>query len=291
MPPAGLPSEAGTVTRPDLILHPGTPFPIGVEYYRAPAPRPEFWDGDFARLSASGFHIVRSASYWNWMEPRPGQYELDDVDLLFDLAEKHNLYLWLDVMLGTHGAGPEWLTREHPDIVVVNREGQRIVHDAHPAYPQGACIHCYDHPAWREYGGALLRHIVNRYKDRPNMLIWGLWDGVNLSSAWTGMGLGYPCYCENTLARYKSWLRDRFTLDELNDRLSRRYRRWEDVEPPRAQKTRWSRCCCSGASTTRTSPGTSVGWSTRPQPSTPGTRCAPTAAGPPGRGTRYAPRR
>ena len=235
MPPAGLPSEAGTVTRPDLILHPDTPFPIGVEYYRAPAPRPEFWDGDFARLSASGFHIVRSASYWNWMEPRPGQYELDDVDLLFDLAEKHNLYLWLDVMLGTHGAGPEWLTREHPDIVVVNREGQRIVHDAHPAYPQGACIHCYDHPAWREYGGALLRHVVNRYKDRPNMLIWGLWDGVNLSSAWTRMGLGYPCYCENTLARYKSWLRDRFTLDELNDRLSRRYRRWEDVEPPRAK--------------------------------------------------------
>ena len=180
------------MTRPGLILHPDTPFPIGVEYYRAPAPRPEYWDGDFARLSAAGFHIVRSASYWNWMEPRPGQYELDDIDLLFDLAEKHNLYLWLDVMLGTHGAGPEWLTREHPDIVVVNREGQRIVHDAHPAYPQGACIHCYDHPAWREYGGALLRHVVDRYKDRPNMLIWGLWDGVNLSSAWTGMGPQLP---------------------------------------------------------------------------------------------------
>ena len=45
------------MTRPGLILHPGTPFPIGVEYYRAPAPRPEFWDGDFARLSAAGFHI------------------------------------------------------------------------------------------------------------------------------------------------------------------------------------------------------------------------------------------
>ncbi len=222
------------MTRPGLIVHPDTPFPIGVEYYRAPAPKQEYWDGDFARLSAAGFRIVRSASYWNWMEPRPGQYELEDVDLLFDLAEKHNLYVWLDVMLGTHGAGPEWLTREHPDIVVVNREGQRIVHDAHPAYPQGACIHCYDHPAWREYGGALLRHVVNRYKDRPNLLVWGLWDGVNLSSAWSSMGLGYPCYCDNTLAKYKSWLRDRFTLDDLNDRLSRRYRRWEDVEAPRS---------------------------------------------------------
>ena len=60
--------------------HPETPFPVGVEYYRVPTPKQECWDGDFARLSAAGFRIVRSASYWNAMEPRPGQYELADFD-------------------------------------------------------------------------------------------------------------------------------------------------------------------------------------------------------------------
>ena len=154
------------------------PFPIGVEYYRAPEPHQEYWDRDFEQLHKSGFKIVRSFTYWNRMEPRPGIYELDDIDQLFDTAAKHDLGVWLDIVLGTHGACPEWLTREHPDIKVVNYKGQVSLHDAHPAMPQGVQIHCYDHPAWKEYGGNLLRHIVNRYKDRPNMRIWGLWDGI-----------------------------------------------------------------------------------------------------------------
>ncbi len=216
--------------------HPKTPFPVGVEYYRAPTPKPDYWDKDFARLSAAGFRVIRSFTYWNWMEPRPGIYELDDFDLLFDLAEKHGLSVWLDIVLGTHGACPEWLTREYPDMRVVNHRGQRAESHAGPAYPQGAMIHCYDHPAWREYGGGLLRHAVHRYKDRPNLLIWGLWDGVNLASVWSLDSDGYPCYCENTIAKYKGWLRDRFTLDTLNTRFSRRYRRWEDVEPPRSDQ-------------------------------------------------------
>ena len=216
--------------------HPKTPFPVGVEYYRAPAPKPDCWDEDFARLNAAGFRVVRSFTYWNWMEPRPGIYELDDFDRMFDLAEKHGLSVWLDIVLGTHGACPEWLTRELPDMRVVNHRGQRAESHAGPAYPQGAMIHCYDHPAWREYGGGLLRHVVQRYKDRPNMLIWGLWDGVNLASVWSLDSDGYPCYCKNTITKYKEWLRERFTLDTLNTRFSRRYRRWEDVEPPRSDQ-------------------------------------------------------
>ena len=144
--------------------HPETPFPVGVEYYRVPTPKQECWDGDFARLRAAGFRIVRSASYWNAMEPRPGQYELADFDRFFDLATQHGLSVWMDIMLATHGACPEWLTREFPDMRVVNYRGQRAESFASGAYPQGGAMHCYDHPAWREYGGGLIRHVVQRYK-------------------------------------------------------------------------------------------------------------------------------
>ena len=217
--------------------HPETAFPVGVEYYRAPTPKQECWDGDFARLRAAGFRIVRSHSYWNAMEPRPGQYELDDFDRLFDLAEHHGLSVWMDIMLATHGACPEWLSREYPDMRVVNYRGQRAESFASGAYPQGGAMHCYDHPAWREYGGGLIRHVVQRYKDRPNLLIWGLWDGINIISAWSRITDGYPCYCDYTIARYKAWLRERYTLDQLNERLLRRYRRWEDVQPPRSNQS------------------------------------------------------
>jgi len=82
---------------------PGVPFPVGVEYYRAPTPKRDVWDADLARIRAAGFRIIRSHSYWNWMEPAPGRYELDDFDAMFDLAEKHGLFVWLDIMLATHG--------------------------------------------------------------------------------------------------------------------------------------------------------------------------------------------
>ena len=75
---------------------PGVPFPVGVEYYRPPTPKPEVWDEDFARLSAAGLRVVRSFPYWQWFEPSPGVYEMDDIDLLFDTAEKHGLYVWLE---------------------------------------------------------------------------------------------------------------------------------------------------------------------------------------------------
>ena len=217
---------------PAFRPHPETPFPVGVEYYRAPIPGPRTWDDDFARIRRSGLRVVRSFSYWNWMEPRPGVYELDDFDLLFDLAARHGLSVWMDITLATHGACPEWLLREHPDMRTVSHRGEPSLGDASPATPQGAMTHCCDHPAWRERGGALLRHVVNRYRDRPNLLVWGLWDGV--SPSWPRRGDGLPCYCEHTRARYKAWLRERFTLDELNARVLRRYRDWEDVEPPRS---------------------------------------------------------
>ena len=198
--------------------HPKTPFPVGVEYYRGPVPRQDVWNADFARIKAAGFSIVRSFSMWNHMEPRQGKYELEDFDLMFDLAEKHGLSVWMDIALATHGACPEWLTRRHPDINVVNHRGERILADASAATPQGSQVHCYDHPAWRRYGGDLLRHVIERYKNRPNLLIWGLWDGVGPPTA-----DGSLCYCDNTRARYKDWLRKRFTLDTLNEHALRRF--------------------------------------------------------------------
>jgi beta-galactosidase GanA len=224
---------------------PGVPFPIGVEYYRPPTPVPEVWDADFARIRAAGLDVVRTFPYWQWFEPSPGNYEFDDIDRLFDTAAKHDLYIWLDVPTATHGAGPDWLLRDYPDMRVINYRNEPVMQDAHPAYAQGAQVHCIDHPAFRDLSGRFLRHAINRYKDRPNLLVWGIWDGPNLSSAWATMGGGYPCYCAHTLAKYKSWLRERFTLDQLNEKFDRRFRRWEDVEPPRSDlnvvEMRWYR--------------------------------------------------
>ncbi len=209
------------------------PFPVGTEYYRAPMPPQEFWDRDFAAIRAAGLRIVRTFSYWNWMEPAPGRFELDDFDRFFELAARHDLLVWFDLTLATHGACPDWLLREHPDIRQVRPDGTPLHPDSTNAMPQGRMIHCYDHPKWREYGERLLRTVVGRYRDRENLLIWGVWDGASFP---TTDGPVCPCYCASTLARYAAWLRRRYTLGQLNERLHRRYRCWEDVAPPRSSR-------------------------------------------------------
>jgi len=177
--------------------------------------------------------IVRSFTFWNWLEPRPGQFEFNDLDYFFEVAARHDLKVWLDITAATHGTCPEWMLRMHPDMRVVGPNGITQQLMAGAAAPQGMMVHNYDHPKWREYAERYIRAIVGRYKDRPNLLVWGTCDAVNLASAMCDIG-GYPPYNDYTIEKYIHWLKERFSLDELNERLLRRYRSWEDVQPPRS---------------------------------------------------------
>jgi len=203
------------------------PFKFGIAYYRGPAPDQAFWEDDFATISKAGFHMIRTFCYWHWLEPEPGVYQLDDIDLFFELAAKYDLEVVFDFTLATHGACPEWMLREYPDIRFVNNRGQVAERSATSAMPQGQMIHCYDHPKWEEHGRQLIETIVTRYKDAPNLGVWSVWDGIYPP----------PCYCDHSIAAYRSWLRKRFTLDELNERLYRRYRSWDDVQPARSNQS------------------------------------------------------
>ena len=103
----------------DLSPDPECPFPVGVEYYRPPVPPREFWDEDFRRIREAGMRIVRSFYPWNWVETEPERFELEDMDLMFQLAARLGLRVWLDTPLGTHMACPEWMIRKHPDMAAV----------------------------------------------------------------------------------------------------------------------------------------------------------------------------
>ena len=216
-----------------LAADPDCPFPVGVEYYRAPVPPQEFWDSDFARIREAGMRLVRSFTSWNWFEPQPGKFEFDDLDHIFELAAKHDLKMWIDITVATHMACPEWMLRKHPDMRIVWFDGRVQQDTAIPAAPQGAMTHNYDHPEWRQYAERFIRALVGRFKDHPNLQIWGTFDGVNLASGLLGPAY-LPPYNDYTIAKYISWLEERYTLEQLNARLLRRYRTWQDVQPPRS---------------------------------------------------------
>ena len=216
----------------DLSPDPESPFPVGVEYYRPPVPPTEFWDEDFRRIKEAGMQIVRSFYPWNWVETEPERFELEDMDLMFELAARHGLRVWLDTPLGTHMACPEWMISQHPDMAAVRQDGSVQQPVAGEFACQGVMIHNFDHPMWRVYVERYLRVLVPRYKDHPAMGIWGTWDGIGVAAAWSG-GEGYPPYNDYTLEKYRLWLQRQYTLEQLNERLLRRFRAWKFVEPPR----------------------------------------------------------
>jgi hypothetical protein len=214
----------------NFLVDPICPFSVGIEYYRPPVPPMELWDKDFARIRAAGMTIVRMFLPWNWVETADGQFEFSDLDRFFELAQKHDLKVWMDLLIGTHCACPEWLTKKFPDMRVEWADGTIQQPRAAGYAAQGMMIHNYDHPQWRIHSERYVRAIVSRYKDHPAMGVWGTWDGINLSAAWIR---DEPSYNSYTIEKYKNWLRHRYTLDELNSYLMRRCRSWDDVEAPR----------------------------------------------------------
>lgn len=212
-----------------------TKYQVGVEYYRSPMPPMEMWDGDFAAIRSAGFDPVRTFCSWNWMAPEPEKFELSDFDRLFELAAKHGLKVVFDFTLSTHMACPDWMLRKHPDMRVVYHTGEVAEPFANSAGVQGGNRHCYDHPMWKVYAEQLLRAVVTRYKDSPALGMWVVWDGPGLPGLGSDVNrLDFSCYCIHTLAKYAQWLKQWFTLGQLNERLGRRYRTWEDVEAPQS---------------------------------------------------------
>lgn len=210
-------------------------YKVGVEYYRAPFPPMSMWDEDFATIRRAGLESVRTFSSWNWLNPEEGKIELDDFDRMFELAAKHGLKVIFDFTLSTHMACPDWMLRKHPDMRVVYSTGEIAQPFANSAGVQGGNRHCYDHPMWKTYSEEVLRTVVNRYKDHPAMGMWVVWDGPGIPGAGNDVSPGFSCFCPHTVSKYKKWLKERFTLDSLSERLGRRYRTWKDVEAPQSK--------------------------------------------------------
>lgn len=63
-------------------------YPFGVQCYRAPTPLPEEWQEDLAKLSGWGMTHIQLRPQWRWHERVQGRFVWDDLDQLFDVAQR-----------------------------------------------------------------------------------------------------------------------------------------------------------------------------------------------------------
>lgn len=184
------------------------------------------WKQDLTKIKDLGFNTVRTWVEWNVAEPKEGQYHLQNLDLLLNLAEQVGLKVIVQVYVDS---APEWVGKKYPDGHYAAQDGQPIPSQAAPGY-------CFDHRGVRTAVLGFFQEVARHAASSPAFYGWDLWSEP---AALNWARIGYKaepmfCYCPSSLERFRGWLKTKYgSLDQLNAAWHRTFTDWSQVEPPR----------------------------------------------------------
>jgi len=174
---------------------------IGVYYYPEAWPQSQ-WARDMSNIRKLGMEFVHMGEFaWYFMEPEEGKYQFDWLEKNVALAAQNGL----KVVLCTPSATPPiWLTRAHPEILMVDAEGRTMDH--------GSREHAdWSSPLYREYVARIDTELAKRFGNDPR--VWG-WQIDNELSHY---GRRFS-YSQAATIKFRDWLKEKYgTIDKLND--------------------------------------------------------------------------
>ncbi len=173
---------------------------VGVYYYPEAWPEAQ-WERDIANIKKLGFEYIHMGEFaWAFFEPQEGHYDFSWFDRAVALAQKHDL----KVVLCTPSATPPvWLSRSHPEILMVRADGTRMEHGAREQAD-------WSSPVYRSYVEKIVEKLAEHYGSNPT--VWG-WQLDNELSHY-GAGMSYAPASQNA---FRSWLQEKYgTVNRLN---------------------------------------------------------------------------
>jgi len=186
-------AEADWFPRGDLMT-------IGVYYYPEAWPESQ-WARDMANMRKMGMEFVHMGEFaWSFLEPEEGKYQFDWLEKNVALAAQNGM----KVILCTPSATPPvWLTRKHPEILMVDAAGRRMNHGGRQ---QGD----WSSPVYREYVARIDSELAKRFGHDAR--VWG-WQIDNELSHYEKEFSYSPAATQ----RFRAWLREKYgTIDRLN---------------------------------------------------------------------------
>ena len=211
-------------------------FPVSVWYSGGKARAPmqstitpqsrEEWKKDLEQIKSLGFNTVRTWVEWTHTEPRRGEFDLENLRLLCELAQEVGLKVFIQ-MYGE--SAPDWVGKRYPDGLLEAHSGDKVK-------PQSAPGYCIDHPAIREAFANFYTETAKIAAQYPNFYGWDLWSEPHIIQ-WGGPrwipNVQY-CYCPHTQKKFRQWLKNKYTtLEAVNKAWYRTFQEWDDIEPPR----------------------------------------------------------
>lgn len=189
---------------------------------------------DVRLIKEAGMNVVRlGESTWTLWEPRDGEFEFEWIDRVIDAFAQAGI----KTILGTPTyATPAWMHRKNPEVTRINLDGNPEPY----GFRQIADI---GHPTYRFYCERLLRVIIPRYKDNPNVIGWQIDNETD-----TYGYIGGPRVEKDFIDRLKKKF---VTPEALNDAWGLNYwskniHVWEDMFPRQntpfpSHKLEWER--------------------------------------------------
>ncbi|MBN1863614.1 MAG: beta-galactosidase [Victivallales bacterium] len=215
-------------------------FPLGSHLCREPMPPMAEMKSDMEILKKQGFNLIKLQEHWMIDEPSEGCYDFSRYEELIGHAAKLDMGVYLGF---TCEQAPSWLYRKHPDCRMVGRDGLVIAYQAQTTLPcDGKPGPCYDHEKAMADQLRFIRAAVATLGRFENLVVWNTWQEIGYWAE--GLVGRHVCYCPNTLAHYRRWLKGKYKdLDALNRAWNCRYADWDDVVPERlASSQSWPQC-------------------------------------------------
>ena len=239
---AGPPNSAAQQQPTSIPAAQQSEFIYGAHVYRPPNP-PRAMRREVLRTIAEDHHfnIVRCFPTWDYYNIAPGQYDFSEVEEIMGWCDEFGLKVMMGVVLET---APAWLEQAHPETRYVDAKGQPdslITKQSHitGGWP-GLCL---DWQPVQQAARQFVAELVKVVSPHKSMFVWDVWNEPHIEPVWTPNIWATPperlfCYCPQTIALFRDWLRQRYaTIDGLNEAWTRRFYNWESVEPPRALGT------------------------------------------------------
>ena len=173
---------------------------IGAYYYPEAWPSNQ-WARDMANIKKANMEFVHMGEFaWAFMEPRERRYDFAWLDRNVELAAQEGLKI---ILCTPSPAPPVWLSKRHPEILMVDAKGRRMQHGTR----QQAC---WSTPRYREYVGRIIEQLGRRYGNDAR--VWG-WQLDNELSHYGKE----PCFCDSCQDKFRAWLEQKYgTIENLN---------------------------------------------------------------------------
>nr|WP_221364142.1 beta-galactosidase [Sphingomonas jinjuensis] len=173
------------------------------------------WDEDLRLMKAHGANVVRIGEFaWARMEPAEGKFDLDWLDRVIRLAERHGLKVVLCTPTDTP---PAWLTSTYPDTLRVDGSGTRLGHGGRRQFSISS-------PRYRALSKRIVSAMATRFGRDRAVIGWQIGNEYTDES-----------YDPAARTAWHAWLKQRFgTLDALNAAWttaywSQTYTDWDQV--------------------------------------------------------------